>query len=259
MPIAESADRTSIAFRATGDGPAVVIVNGAFAAAADAGPIAEALAGAGFTGVAYDRRARGLSGDTRIFTPEREVDDLAAVIAAVGGVAGVLGHSSGAVLALYAASLGVPVGHLFLSEPPFHFGEDEPAADLPERLQQLIDDGRPADAVVMFQVEGIGLPQAMIDQIRSSPMFDGLVAVAQSTVYDATLTRELSFPTDEMRAVSTPITVMSGTDTFPFLRASSERLASEIPAAEYLEVPESVQHRLDPAAATRIVAERLGS
>ena len=44
-----------------------------------------------------------------------------------GGDAAVFGHSSGAILALYAASLGVPISALFLSEPPFRYGEDEPA------------------------------------------------------------------------------------------------------------------------------------
>lgn len=259
MPITESADGTPISYEAIGEGPAVVVVNGAFATAGDALPLAETLGAAGFTGVVYDRRARGASGDTRPSAPERETEDLAAVISAVGGVAAVLGHSSGAVLALYAASLGVPVGRLFLSEPPFHFGEDEPPADLPERLQQSIDAGNPSDAVTIFQVEGIGLPAAMVEQIRSSPMFAGLVAVAQSTVYDATLTRQLSTPTPAMRDAGVPVIVLCGTDTFPFLRAASERLAREVTGAELVDVPESVQHRLDPTATARVVAARLGA
>jgi pimeloyl-ACP methyl ester carboxylesterase len=257
MPIIESADGTPISFDSTGGGPAVVIVNGAFSTAADAGALAEALSGAGFTAVAYDRRARGASGDTRPSAPEREAEDLAAVIEAVGGVEAVLGHSSGAVLALFAASLGVPVGRLFLSEPPFHFGENEPPADLPERLQQLVDAGNPGDAVTTFQLEGIGLPPTVVEQMRSTPMFDGLVALAQSTVYDAALTRQVSTPTTQMREVDAPVVVLCGTDALPFLRAASERLSHEITGAELVDVPESVQHRLDPAATTRVLAARL--
>lgn len=258
MGLAHSADGTPIAFDTTGDGRPVVVVNGAFSTGADSTAITAELAKNGFLAVAYDRRARARSGDTKPYAPEREAEDLAAVIAEVGGSAAVLGHSSGAVLALFAASVGVPVDHLFLSEPPFHFGEDEPDHELPERLQALVDEGRPADAVTTFQLEGIGLPPAVVDQIRQSPMFDGLVALAQSTVYDAWLTRDVSTPTAAMLGTTVPTTVLCGIETFPFLRAASERLAGELAGAEFVEVPESVGHRVEPVATTRLIAARLG-
>jgi len=257
MQHVDSADGTSIAVYADGDGPAVVIVNGAFSTAGDAADFAAELERAGFRVVRFDRRARVASGDTRPYSPEREAEDLAAVVAAAGNDAAVVGHSSGAVLALYAVSLGVPARHLFLSEPPFHFGEGEPDAALPERLQALVDEGRAAEAVTTFQLEGIGLPQAVVEQIAASPAFDALAALAQSTVYDAWLTRDLSTPTDAMRHVDVPTTVICGVETFPFLRAASERLAAEVSGAEFVEVPESVGHRLDPAATTRLIVDRL--
>ena len=198
MKLVRSADGTPIACGTVGTGPVVVVVNGAMSTASDARGIADALAGQGFTGVVYDRRARGESGNTRPYVPEREVEDLAAVIEAAGGRAAVLGHSSGAIVALFAASRGVSIEHLFLSEPPFRFGVGEPDPTLPERLQQLVDDGHRGEAVTTFQLEGVGLPKEIVEQIRSSPMFDGLVAIAQSVVYDATIARDLSDPTAEM-------------------------------------------------------------
>ena len=272
MEHVRSADGTRIALQRLGSGPVVVIVNGAFSTAMDAAGLAAELAGAGFTAVSYDRRARAGSGDTRPYTPEREAEDLAAVLDSAGAAAGaasaaagvaaggpraVVGHSSGAVLALFAASLGVPVGQLFLSEPPFHFGENEPPGDLPERLQTLVDENRAADAVTTFQLEGVGLPPQLVAQIRDSPMFPSLVALAQSTVYDATLTAAVSTPTSAMLGVTVPVTVLSGRETFPFLRASAERLAGLIAGAEFVEVPESIGHRLDPAATTRVIAARV--
>lgn len=254
-----SADGTRIATHSTGAGPVVVIINGAFSTARDAAEIATALAERGFRAVTYDRRARGDSGDERGETPvdpAREVDDLAAVVAAAGDDAALLGHSSGAVLALLAASRGVDARHLFLSEPPFHFGVDDPAPDVVDRLQSAVDEGREADAVVLFQREGVGLPDAMIEQIRQSPLFATLVPLAQSTVYDATLTRDLSTPTPEMLAVTAPVTILCGQQTFPFLSVAAERLAAAMPAAELLVMPESVMHRLDADAAARVVAER---
>ncbi|MBN9178153.1 MAG: alpha/beta fold hydrolase [Microbacterium sp.] len=258
-----SADGTRIALHRAGAGPSVVIVNGAFSTARDAGELATALADAGFTAITYDRRARGDSDDARAartaVDPLREVDDLAAVIAAAGGDAAVLGHSSGAVLALVAAARGIPVRRLFLSEPPFHFGVDDADPSLPERLQALVDAERTGDAVVLFQREGVGLPDAMVEQIRQSPLFDALRALAQSTVYDAALTRDVSTPTPDMLAVAAPVTILCGEQTFPMLSVAAEKLAAAMPGAELLITPESLMHRLDVATATRVVAERLGA
>src|SRR5690606_41979591 len=61
---------------------------------------------------------------------------------------------------------------------------------MPERLQSLVDDGENAEVVLVFQREVVGLPAEVIDQIRNSPMFDELTKLAQSIVYDSTLTRE---------------------------------------------------------------------
>jgi pimeloyl-ACP methyl ester carboxylesterase len=257
MDTVTSADGTPIAYDQRGDGPAVVIVNGAMSTAADAAGLASALTDAGFRAITWDRRARGSSGDARGSTPDREVEDLAAVIGAAGGDAAVLGHSSGAVLALVAASRGVPVRALFLSEPPLRFGVDEPADDLAERLQSYVDEGRAEDAIVTFQLEGVGLPQEMVDGIRASDQFAALLPLAQSTVYDTNLVNEASTPSAEMLAVDAPITILRGAQTFPVLVTAADRLAEEIDDAELVIVPESVMHRPDPAATARVIRERL--
>lgn len=257
MTTATSADGISIAFHTRGDGPTVVIVNGALSTAADAAPLADALIDAGFRTVTWDRRARGGSGDRTGSGPDDEVADLAAVIAAAGGADAVLGHSSGAVLALYAASQGVPTGALFLSEPPIDFDGTGYGPDLADRLQALVDGGRPGDAVATFQLDAIGLPSEMVDAGRENGMLEALAPLGQSTVYDVRLTSRVRQPGAELLAVDVPVTVLRGAQTFPFLIGSSDRLASEISGAELVVVPESIMHRPDPAATARVVAERI--
>lgn len=265
MDMITSADGTRIATHSVGEGPAIVIVNGALSRAQDAADIARAMADAGLRAITYDRRARGDSGETRPAAPEREVEDLAAVIAAAseigteaGAGAAVLGHSSGAVLALFAAGEGVPMTHLFLSEPPFRFGEDDPAPDLADRLQAMADDGRPEDAVVAFQREAIGLPDVAIEQFRASPLFPQTAALGASTVYDVLVTQRASMPSQAMRDVAMPVTILCGVETMPFLVGAAARLAELMPEAEYLEVPESVGHSIHPEATAKIVVDRLG-
>jgi pimeloyl-ACP methyl ester carboxylesterase len=83
-----SGDGTQIAVERSGEGPPVVVVLGALNDRRTAAPLAAELAGRGLTVHTYDRRGRGDSGDTPPYAVEREVEDLAAVVAAAGGAAG---------------------------------------------------------------------------------------------------------------------------------------------------------------------------
>ncbi|HET9559899.1 MAG TPA: alpha/beta fold hydrolase, partial [Actinomycetota bacterium] len=117
MDTVTARDGTAIAFDRLGEGPPVVLVSGGSTdRMANAGLAAE-LAGdhAVFN---YDRRGRGDSGDTLPYAIEREVEDIAAVIAEAGGAANLYGTSSGAGLAMHAAAAGLPVTRLALWEPP---------------------------------------------------------------------------------------------------------------------------------------------
>ena|SRR5215207_797470 len=118
-----SADGTKIAFDRLGRGSPVVVIGGLFCYRRAMQGLAEQLAPR-FTVVNYDRRGRGESDDTVPYAVEREVEDLAALIAEVGGTASVYGHSSGAGLAVQAAASGVPIARLVLHEPPYG-GDDE--------------------------------------------------------------------------------------------------------------------------------------
>src|ERR1700736_6427426 len=108
MDRVRSKDGTEIAYERSGDGPALILIGGAFADRSGAADVAAALAPR-FSAVAYDRRGRGDSGDSTAYAVEREVEDLMALIEAVGGSALVHGMSSGAALALHAAPGGASI------------------------------------------------------------------------------------------------------------------------------------------------------
>jgi pimeloyl-ACP methyl ester carboxylesterase len=253
---AESSDGTRITYRRFGSGRPVVFVGGALSTAEAAGLLAAAFAEAGLQGVTYD--GRGESGDTAPYAPEREAEDLRAVIDAVGGAAVVLGHSSGAVLSLFAAAKGVPMTHLFLSEPPLRFGQNEPPADLADRLQALVDQGENEEAVLLFLREDVGMPEPAIEQLRASPAFAGFVPLAQTTVYDNRLVASVSTPTAAMLGVDVPMTLLRGDPTLPLIVTAVERLAAAMPGTELVVVPESHDHGVDPAGTVREVRARIG-
>lgn len=245
MSSTTSADGTTISYDQAGDGPAIIFVAGAFNLRDTCAPLAGELA-PDHTVITYDRRARGQSTDTRPYAVEREVEDLKALLEAAGGSASVFGYSSGAILALEAVSSGLEVDRLFLYEPPFRVGNGAPplATDLPDRLQRLLEEGKPGEVVATFQTEGIGLPAEVVRNLRQSPMWPQLEAMAQSVVYDATICQAYQQPTEAMCAVAVPTLVLQGEQTWPLLRAAATQLADQLPQAD-LHVVAGTGHDLD--------------
>ena len=248
MEFLTSADGTRIAYEIGGTGRPIVFATGAFNDHTAAAELAERLAGT-FTVVTYDRRARGRSGDTRPYAIEREVDDLAALIDLVGGESAVFGYSSGALLAVYAAAAKAPITHLALYEAPYAMRGRSEQTDLPRRLDDLVRQDRPGDAVALFQTEGIGLPPETVAQIRQSPMFPSLAAIAQSTVYDATITAAFATPDPALTGVDVPALVMNGAETWPGLAQAARALADALPRGRYQEIPGGADHGI-PVEAT---------
>jgi hypothetical protein len=186
------------------------------------------------------------------------VEDLAALVELAGGSAAVFGYSSGAVLALKAAADGVAITHLALYEAPIALdAADRGPADLPQRLAELVEQGRPGDAVALFQTAGIGLPPELVAQMRQSPMWPGLEAMAQSVVYDATLTSTLAVPTAGMTAVTTPTLILIGAQTWPKLAQGARALAGMMPGAQLREVAGGQDHDIPTLATAAAVRELL--
>jgi pimeloyl-ACP methyl ester carboxylesterase len=80
-----SADGTRIAFDRLGDGPPVILVEAAlhYRDLSSFGGLLPLLSRE-FTVYAYDRRGRGESADTTPYVPDREVEDLEALLAEAG-------------------------------------------------------------------------------------------------------------------------------------------------------------------------------
>jgi hypothetical protein len=230
-----SADGTPIAYEATGSGPALVLVDGALCqrTMGPARPLAEQLASR-FTVHVYDRRGRGESGaGATAYHPDREVEDLAAVIEAAGGHAHVFGASSGAVLALRAAQAGLPIDGLALYEAPYivddtHTPNDP---DLPDRLQALVDEGRRGDAVRLF-MRTVGVPWAMVAVMRLLPVWKKLTSVAHTLPYDLRLVVQHQqgrpLPEDLYDAVTSPTLVIAGGKSPQYLKNAEAAVAAAL-------------------------------
>jgi pimeloyl-ACP methyl ester carboxylesterase len=238
MNTARSADGTRIAFDRTGDGPALVLVGGALADRAAAAEVS-ALLGQRFTVLAFDRRGRGDSGDTPPYEVEREIEDVAALIEEAGGSALLFGHSSGAVLSLLAVEAGLPITKLAVYEPPFIIDATRPPApaDYVQHLDALVADGRRGDAVAYFMTTGVGVPAEMVEQMKRSPMWPGLEAMAHTIAYDGRVMGELMrgrpFPPDRWSGVKVPTLVLDGGASPEWQRNAARALAEALPDARH--------------------------
>ena len=254
-----SRDGTSIAYDRYGSGEPVVLVGGALTDRAALGPLAQALA-SHFTVFAYDRRGRGASGDTQPYAVEREIEDLAAVVAEAGGSACPLGHSSGAALVLHAAAAGVPLTRLALYEPPFMLPRDRPSlgAEFIARQRELIEAGRRGDALEHWMVSTVGMPEQAIDQMRRSPFWAGLEAIVHTTVYDATImlvdADGAPIPARWAETVKQPVLAMVGEKSAPWQQNSIRALVGLLPDARLRTFP-GADHGFEPAAMVPVLRE----
>lgn len=264
---ATSADGTTIAYTAWGDGDPIVLVDGATAYRAtttENARTAELLADE-FLVLSYDRRGRGDSDDTAPYAVERELEDLAAVIeqAGHGRPATVFGWSSGGNLALNAAQHGVPVARIALFEPNAAVDDARPPlpTDYVERLDAAVADGRPGDAVALFMTAAAMVPEEVVDGMREEVWWAGLEAIAPTIAYDGRQVGD-ALSGAPLRAelwdrVDVPVLVMHGIDTWPALAAGARAVADHLRTATLEPVP-GAEHSTTPevlAAALRRFAK----
>jgi pimeloyl-ACP methyl ester carboxylesterase len=222
MRTARSEDGTRIAFEQSGAGPPIVLVAGALSDRS-LRPLAAALGARFFTAVAYDRRGRGASGDAAHYEVEREIEDLAAVMCNVGGVASLFGHAAGAVLALHAAASGLPIAALALYEPPFRDQGASSTATM--RLQPESVTARPSVHAMALGTAGSSDPG--LADTQSTPTAMG--SLARPLAYDAAIMGDGSIPLAVLSAVKTPTVVIDGDQSCTEKRVVARKVAHALP------------------------------
>jgi pimeloyl-ACP methyl ester carboxylesterase len=263
MATVTSADGTRISYDSVGGGPPLVLVAGAtqYRAIDETTPkLQTLLADGGFTVINYDRRGRGESGDTLPYAPEREFEDLGALVAAAGGEAAVFGMSSGAILAVEAAAHGVPMSSLVMYEPPCLLDHDgpDPIDDYLETLDGFIAAGKPGDAMAYFLAVVAEMPPAAIDQFRASPAWPAFGAVGHTIAYDARIMdpfgRGEPIPPGRWDAATQPTLVVGGGDSPAWMQSAAAKVAEALPSGKVRTLPGQT-HEFDPAVLAPVMLE----
>jgi pimeloyl-ACP methyl ester carboxylesterase len=256
-----SADGTPIAFDHIGDGPALILVGGAFNDRNTPAALAALLADS-FTVYTYDRRGRGDSGFTDPYAVEREVEDLESVIGAAGGSAALFGHSSGAQLSLEVAARGVSVSKLALFEPPYIVDDSRPLKgdDYLTRLETAISEGRRRHAVEQFLTEAAGATPETVAGILESPMCVELEKLAHTLPYDERVMQPYMLgrplPAEWRDSVTMPTLVMDGGNSPEWQRNACLALVQLLPDVTYRTL-EGQDHAASPQAVAPVIEDFL--
>ena len=155
----------------------MVAVGGAFNDRNAGRELAQAIAAHGFTGVAYDRRGRGDSGDTKPYAVQQEIEDLTAVISAASGegVADQPAHArrlSGGALVLEAIAAGAPSRHRIGPRAALQGRGPAVAGALHRDARELEANGDREGILRYFHTRAVGLPEEMLDGMRGTPMWE---------------------------------------------------------------------------------------
>jgi len=259
MQTLSSPDGTTIAYDSQGEGPALVLVDGALSVhSSGSGSELAKLLAPHFTVYGFDRRGRGESGDTLPYAIDREIDDIEALIDRAGGQAFLYGHSSGGPLAMRAAlGLGGKVSKIAMYEPPYNNdpGAQESWSQYLRQLRQALAEGRRGDAVALF-MRFVGMPAEQVDGMRRAPFWPGMEAVAPTLAYDhaAIMGEPWSVPTELAAGVPVPALVMAGDASFPFMPDAARVLSQALPQGQ-LRTLEGQTHEVNPGVLAPVLVE----
>lgn len=237
-----SKDGTPIAYKRSGTGPPLVLVHGTLATHARWDAITPALA-EHFTVYAIDRRGRGESRDTQPYALEREFEDVAAVVDAVGPEVDVLGHSHGALCVLEAALRTANLRRVIAYEPA-----SAPVPDgLMDRIEALLDAGKPEEAVITFVRDGVKMPPRELETWRSTPAFPARVAVAHTIPREFRAVEGYQFKPERFKHLQVPTLLLVGGESPSFFRKSIEHWHAALPNSRLVVLPGQQHVAMDTA------------
>lgn len=245
-----SRDGTPVGYLRTGNGPGIVLVQGAMGDAFDYEELAAALSPF-LTVYCADRRGRGMSPKPYDAGHDiaRDVEDIDAVLGETG--AGfVFGLSSGAVITLEAARTLDRVAKVAVFEPPFyadgisHAGIERLDAEI-ERgdlgaalIDSLLIAGTAPRAVELLPrpvARLLGRAVLSADARRRTP-YAKLRDLLPGIRYDFNAVGGMDGKIDIFAGVHKPVLLLSGTKSPAFLRRGVRTLKQILPTAQHVEL-----------------------
>ncbi len=248
-----SKDGTTIGYRQLGQGPALVLVQGAMGSAQNFMQLAGMLADA-FTVYLPDRRGRGQSplAYSKNYRIQKDVEDIDALLAKTGAHA-VFGLSSGALICLEAALTLPAIHQAAIYEPPLFLSSSEPTAFV-SRFGREMARGKVAAALVtamkgarmgppLFNVMPRLLLESLTNMVMKSEDKKGsgeylpMKELAPALQYDFQVVVEMSRKLETFQALSAEVLLLGGSKSPAYLKAALDALEQVLPHVKRVEFP----------------------
>jgi len=226
----KSKDGTEIAYWTGGEGPPLVLVHGITSTHLTYDELVPHLTPQR-TVTVYDRRGRGLSGDSSPYDFTAEFDDLLAVIAATGEeVVDLFAHSFGAYIAIGGSERD---GEGRIRRMVFYspgFGDRYPESTLAQ-IDALVESGDRDEALRMLLIDIIGMTVEEVDFMQQSPAWAARIESVHTVARECRADQDFSLDEARLGSVGLPVLVVSGETNPPNKQAVASQLASRLPGA----------------------------
>jgi pimeloyl-ACP methyl ester carboxylesterase len=250
---ANSADGTRLGFLAAGNGPAIVLVHGAFTVADDWLNVADLLANKHQVFV-FDRRGRGRSGDAAVYSFAREIEDVEAIVRKAGTDADLFGHSFGATLSIaYALKTGF-ARSLVLYEPPGAFRAPVGGPKL-QPVQDLLGGGKRDEALVLAHQTITQMPPFAIEGFRASPFWQTHLSTLPQFIRECQGLDGFLPSAQELAGLACRTTLLLGSESQGVVKETAGALVEQMKALTVLPIMGHghVCHLFDP----KLMTERI--
>ena len=161
----------------------------------------------------------------------REVGEVLALARWIGEPVVLVGHSSGAVVALEAVrSDPTPFAALVAYEPPLDVTHSPEGAQAMRRARAALDAGAPAEAMQIHMGDLVGLPEAVVAAMFAAPPTrEAFARFAPGQIADNEMIDALPEGVARYRAVTLPVLLLGGDRSPEHLRRRSDGLAATLP------------------------------
>ena len=251
-----------------GQGPAVLLLHAGSADRSSWAGVAAALAGR-FRVLRFDRwtyrDGHAGAAPAGAGAMAAEVADVLAVAAAAGERPLLVGHSSGAVVALESA-LAAPSAFraMVLYEPPV--AVDEPlGGEALRRARAALDAGDPDRAIIIHMREIVGVPRLMVAATRRvPPVWQVVRGHAPAQITDDEAIESLGVGLGRYARLDLPVLLLGGGRSPAHMRKRLDALAAVLPRLEEVVVLEKQGHMANlraPGQVAEVIAafaDRLG-
>ena len=176
-----------------------------------------------------DRRGRGCSGDSGSYAFERECEDIATVVDAIGNHVHLLGHSFGGLCALEATRLTPNIRSLSLYEPSITLTGSGWSKAVETNMQALHDAEQWEEVLLLFYRDILKTPRPEINALQTGAGWQARKATAHTILRELRCVDHYVFNPQRFTFLQIPVLLLLGSDSPVRRHKTAQMLSQNLP------------------------------